>query len=205
MDRATAERQVLLDRCGAIAANHRRYVAMDALLRRTPRAIQTDFFAAAACVTHPSGGLGILDRTVGRWLFTADQREYLSFVHHSLAALNQGWHARLLRGAEVKGCEGRRGRALDHALVDLEQAMFTHATEAFFGVDRTRRAHLLDGLNRCLERNPLLRGPLLEARLRAALARVRTRRRLDLADETQRRSIGHALVDLVRASRVRSR
>jgi hypothetical protein len=204
MDRAAAGRRGVPARCGAIVANHRRYVAMDAQLRRTPCAIQTDFFAAAACVTHPSGGLGVLDGAIGRWLFTRQQREYLRFVHHRLAALNLDWHARLLRGAEVAGCEGRRGRELDHALVDLEQAMFTCATGAFFGVDIARRTRLLDGLSASLERNPLLRCPLLEARLRAALASVRTRRRFDLADETQRRWVGHALVDLVRASRAPS-
>jgi hypothetical protein len=194
--------QVLPAEGGAIGANHRRYLEMDAQLRQTPCAIRTHFFAAAACVTHPSGGLGILDGAIGRWLFTAEQRAFLRFVHHSLAAMNRDWHARLLRGVEVAGCEGRRGRDLDHALVDLEQAMFTRATGAFFGADDARRMRVVDGLSANLRLNPLLRCPLLETRLRAALAAARARCRFDLADEATRRSVGHALVDQVRADRV---
>jgi hypothetical protein len=188
--------------CGAISANHRRYVEMDVQLHETPFAIRTDFFAAAACVTHPSGGLGILDGVAGRWLFTAEQREFLRFVHHALAVLNRSWHARLLLGIEVSGCEGRRGRDLDHALVDLEQAMFTRATGTFFGADDTRRMRVVNGLSANLRLNPLLRCPLLEAPLRAALAAARRRCRFDLADEAARRSVGHALVDQVRADRI---
>jgi hypothetical protein len=195
------DREDVPARGGAIGANHRRYVLMDAQLRATPGAIRTDFFAAAACVTHPSGGLGILDGLAGRWLFGAEQRALLCFVHHALADVNVGWHARLVRGVEVPGCEGRRGQDLDHALVDLEQAMFTRATTGFFGSDTARLGSVLGGINVKLHRNPLLRCPLLDARLRAALASVRMHCRLDLADEAQRRRVGHALVDLVRAGR----
>lgn len=191
----------VIARGGGISANHRRYVRMDAQLHAAPRAIRTHFFAAAACVTHPSGGLGILDCLLGRWLFSAEQRALLCFVHHALADLNAGWHARLLHGVEVQGCEGRRGRDLDHALVDREQAMFTRAAGVFLNADPLRRVRVLDGINATLRGNPLLRGPLVEARLRAALAAARGRCPLDLADEAQRRSVGHALVDLVRAGR----
>jgi hypothetical protein len=195
------DRQDVPARGGAISANHRRYLRMDAQLQAAAGAIRTDFFAAAACVTHPSGGLGIVDGIVGRWLFSAEQRALLCFVHHALADLNAGWHARLLRGVEVPGCEGRRGRDLDHGLVDLEQAMFTRAAGAFLGSDPARRRRVMEGINRRLHRNPVLRCPLLEARLRAALAAARVRCRLDLANEAQRRKVGHALVDLVREGR----
>jgi hypothetical protein len=187
----------------SISANHRRYVAMDACLQRTPRAIRTDFFAAAACVTHPVGGLGVLDGVLGRLVFTPEQSAFLRFVHGSLATVNRSWFARLLHGAEISGCEGKRGPALDHALVDLEQAAFTRAMSDFFGSDDMRRERLMVGINATFHQNPLFRCPLLEMRLRAALAAVRSRCRFDLGDEAQRRSVGHALVDLVRSGRER--
>jgi hypothetical protein len=181
-----------------IRGNHRLYLAMHHRLREAPASIRTHFFAAAACVTHPRGGLGILDGALGRLVFDAEQAAFLRHVHATLARLNRHWFARLRRGLDVRGCEGLRGRALDHALVKLEQARFTRAMAAYFGADAARRERVLSGINVALRQNPLLRSPLLDRRLRAALAVARRRHGLDLGDEEQRCTIGHALVDLVR-------
>lgn len=185
----------------SICANHRRYVAMDARLQRTPLAIRTHFFAAAACVTHPLGGLGVLDGRLAGLVFDPPARAFLRFIHARLAVVNQDWFERLQQGMDVPGCEGKRGTALDHALVDREQAHFTRSMVEFFGSDTQRQARLLAAVNATLHRHPLLRRPLLEERLGAALATVRARRRIDLGDETHRCSVGHALVDLIRAAR----
>jgi hypothetical protein len=184
----------------SVAANHRRYRAMDACLAAAPRAIHTSFFAAAACVTHPLGGLGVLDGALGRWVFGADESALLRFVHGALAGMNHGWFVRLRAGAEVPGCDGLRGRELDHALVELEQARFTSALDDWCANDDARRVRLLAGINEVLRGN-LLRTPLIEPRLRAALATARVHCAFDLGDELQRCSIGHALVDLIRADR----
>jgi hypothetical protein len=199
----SAPRTAAAARAGvSIRANHRRYLAMDACLQAAAGdAIRTHFFAAAACVTHPRGGLGALDGALGRLVFAPGEAAFLRHVHGVLAALNRGWFARLRRGVELAGCEGLRGRALDHALVELEQARFTAAMRAYFGDDAALREATLGGVNRALRRHPLLRPPWLEWRLGAALVASGTRRCRDLADEAQRCAVGHALVDLVRASR----
>ena len=184
-----------------ICGSHRLYLAMDHRLRDAPASIRTYFFAAAACVTHPRGGLGILDGALGRLVFDAEQTAFLRHVHAALVRLNRRWFARLRRGLDVQGCEGLRGRALDHALVALEQKRFTRAMAAYFGADTARRERVTRGINAALRQNPLFRSPLLERRLHAALSVARRRHRLDLGDEGQRRAIGHALVDIVRRSR----
>lgn len=186
---------------GAICTNHDRYLAMDACLLASPGSIRCRFFAAAACVTHPRGGLGVLDGVLGRLVFTAEESAFLRHVHTILAQMNQRWFARLRLGVEIPGCEGLRGRALDHALVDLEQRRFTRAMHDYFKAAPGRQSRAMAGINAVLRRNPLLRSPLLAAPLRRALAVARTRRCIDLGDEAHRRAIGHALVDSIRESR----
>jgi hypothetical protein len=181
----------------AICANHRRYVAMDASLQASPRAISCRFFAAAACVTHPTGGLGVLDSPWARLVFAPDESSFLHHVHGSLVRMNWSWFERLRLGMEVTGCEGLRNRALDHALVQLEQACFTQAMHDHFGADVERQARVMAGINAALHRNPLLRSPLLVRPLREALAAARARHCIDLGDEAQRRFIGEALVDSI--------
>ena len=189
-----------------ICANHCRYLAMDACLGASSQAIQCRFFAAAACVTHPTGGLGVLDGAWRRLVFTGEESSFLHHVHAVLARVNWDWFARLWHGLEVAGCEGLRNGALDHALVDLEQACFTRAMRDYFKDDAERQARLMAGINAALQRNPLLRSPLLVGPLREALSAVRAVRGIDLGDEVQRRAIGHALVDsLAACSRARSR
>ena len=183
-----------------ICANHRRYAAMDVELNTSAHSIRCRFFAAAACVTHPIGGLGILELALGRLLFTAEEVAFLRHVHGVLALLNQRWFGRLRIGLEVPGCEGLRGRKLDFALVSLEQAAFTQAMHDYFSCDATRQAHVMAGINLALNDNLFLRWPLLKPPLRIALATVRRRSGIDLADEPQRRTIGQALVDQIAAN-----
>jgi hypothetical protein len=57
----------------SIRTNHRRYAAMDQVLTRTPGAVASHWFAAAACVTHPRRGLGTLDGPLGRLAFQPAQ------------------------------------------------------------------------------------------------------------------------------------
>jgi hypothetical protein len=180
-----------------ICANHRLYTAMDAALNTDGRRIHCRFFAAAACVTHPRGGLGVLDGPLGSLVFSAEGTAFLHHVHGVLAQLNRGWFERLRRGAEVPTCEGLSGRDLDHALVGLEQRVFTRAMRDYFRHDFPRQARVMGGINLALHTNPLLRSPLLQRPLRAALATVRSRQGIDLADEGQRRAIGQALVDQI--------
>jgi hypothetical protein len=165
---------------GAICTNHGRYLAMDACLLASPGAIRCRFFAAAAWVTHPRGGLGVLDGLLGRMVFTAEESAFLRHVHTVLAQMNRHWFARLRLGVEIPGCEGLRGRALDHALVDLEQRRFTWAMHDYFKAAPESQSRAMAGINAALRRNPVLRSPLLVAPLRA---------------------IGHALVDSIRESR----
>jgi hypothetical protein len=174
---------------------------MDACLLASPRSIHCRFFAAAACVTHPRGGLGVLDGVLGRLVFTAEESAFLHHVHDVLARTNRSWFTRLRLGTDVPGCEGLRGRALDHALVDLEQLCFTHAMHEYFEAEPGRQSRTMAGINAALHRNPLLRSRLLARPLHTALAAARARRCIDLGDEAQRRAIGHALVDSIRGSR----
>ena len=182
-----------------ICANHRRYMAMDVELETSATSIRCRFFAAAACVTHPRGGLGVLDRASGGLLFNAGEVAFLRHVHGALALLNQRWFERLRIGLEVPGCEGLRGRALDHALVGLEQSAFTRAMCDHFSYEAARQARVIGGINLALNENPILRSPLLQPPLRAALAAARRHSGIDLADEPQRRAIGQALVDHIAA------
>ncbi len=182
-----------------ICANHRRYMAMDVELNTSAASIRCRFFAAAACVTHPRGGLGVLDLAFGGLLFNAEEVAFLRHVHGVLALLNQRWFGRLRIGLEVPGCEGLRGRALDHALVGLEQSAFTRAMRDYFSCEAARQARVMGGINLALNDDPLLRSPLLQLPLRAALASTRRQSGIDLADEPQRRAIGQLLVDHIAA------
>ena len=76
--------------------------------------------------------LGVLDRAFGSLLFNAEEVAFLRHVHGALALLNQRWFGRLRLGLDVPGCEGLHGRALDHALVGLEQSAFTRAMRDYF-------------------------------------------------------------------------
>ena len=62
-----------------ICENHRRYMAMDVEINTSAASIRCRFFAAAACVTHPRGGLGILDLAFGDVLFNAEE---VAFLRH---------------------------------------------------------------------------------------------------------------------------
>ncbi|MBW8756982.1 MAG: hypothetical protein JF586_05150 [Burkholderiales bacterium] len=87
-----------------VAANHRRYVAMDRALDATPGAIRSHRFAAAACVTPPWRGLGTLDGPLGRLAFSAAQAAFLRFAHHGLFACNEAWLEQLRRGTTPAPC-----------------------------------------------------------------------------------------------------
>ncbi len=181
-----------------IQANHRCYAAMHAELHASLRGIRCNFFAAAACVTHPRGGLGVLDGAWAPAVIDPQGAAFLRHVHGVLAALNRGWFERLLAGVEVEGCAGLRGRGLDHALVALEQSAFSRVMQAYFGEDAARQARVMGGINLAL-RNPLLRIPLMPRSLRVALRVARRGRQLDLCDEAQRCAIGQMLVDIIAA------
>ncbi len=182
-----------------IQANHRCYAAMHAELHASLRGIRCNFFAAAACVTHPRGGLGVLDGAWAPAVIDPQGAAFLRHVHGVLAALNRGWFERLLAGVEVEGCAGLRGRGLDHALVALEQSAFSRVMQAYFGEDAARQARVMGGINLALRRNPLLRIPLMPRSLRVALRVARRGRQLDLCDEAQRCAIGQMLVDIIAA------
>jgi hypothetical protein len=185
-----------------IPANHARYAAMDRALHGTPGAIPCHWFAAAACVTHPRRGLGVLDHWCGRLVASAEEARFLRHVHHALARMNASWFERLLAGREVPACEGLRGAALDHALVRLEQRAFTRHAQAWFLAHPARRGPVIDRLNDRLRRSRLFRRPLVEPRLGRALERAAARAwPLDLDDEAHRCAVGQALVDVIRAER----
>jgi hypothetical protein len=185
-----------------IASNHARYAAMDRCLQRAGGAIRSDWFAAAACVTHPRRGLGVLDRGCGVLVASAEEAGFLRHVHHALARMNVAWFERLVAGREIPGCEGLRGAALDHALVGLEQRAFTRHAQAWFLARPARRAPVMARLNERLCRSRLFRRPLVEPRLGRALEQAAMLAGpLDLDDEAHRCAVGRALVDLIRAER----
>jgi hypothetical protein len=185
-----------------IPANHARYAAMDRLLHRTAGAIPCHWFAAAACVTHPRRGLGVLDHWCGRLVASAEEARFLRHVHHALARMNASWFERLAAGREIPSCEGLRGAALDHALVGLEQRAFTRHAQAWFLAHPARREPVIGRLNDRLRRSRLFRRPLVEPRLGQALERAAACAwPLDLDDEGHRCAVGRALVDVIRAER----
>lgn len=185
-----------------IPANHARYAAMDRALHRTPGAIPCHWFAAAACVTHPRRGLGVLDHWCSLLVASAEEARFLRHVHHGLARMNASWFERLVAGREIPTCEGLRGVALDHALVGLEQRAFTRHAQAWFLCRPARRGPVIERLNDRLRRNPLFRRPLVEPRLGQALERAAACAwPLDLDDEAHRCAVGRALVDVIRAER----
>ncbi len=184
-----------------IALNHRRYVAMDQCLEREPGAIRSVWFAAAACVTHPVRGLGALDSLLGRLAFSRSQSAFLSFVHVELFALNTRWFDRLQQGRAPIGLEGVDGIELDHAMVDLEQLEFTRAARRCFGGDDTRLATMMTGLNERFRCSLVLRSRVLAHPLPDALRSLRCRTAFDLASETDRRHIGHYIIDRIHRER----
>lgn len=186
---------------GSICANHRRYDAMDRLLARTPGAVASHWFAAAACVTHPRRGLGTLDGPLGRLVFQPAQTAFLRFVHQGLFADNLSWFDQLRGGATPAGFEGLRGRALDHALVDAEQRKFSHLVQQYFHADTQRIDTFMGELSQRFRQSLVLRSRLLPPALREALQQLRAQSAIDMASEAQRRCIGHHLVDRIRAER----
>ena len=184
-----------------ICANHRRYAAMDRTLARTPGAIRSHWFAAAACVTHPWRGLGTLDGPLGRLAFTAAQAAFLRFVHLGLFAHNRAWFRQLRSGTRPAEFGGLQGRALDHAMVDAEQRLFTRLADRHFDHDPASAAPFMCALSERLRHGMVLRSHLLAPALREALDAVRGATAIDMACEAHRRRIGHQLVDSIRRAR----
>jgi len=185
----------------SICANHRRYAAMDRVLARTPGAVASHWFAAAACVTHPRRGLGTLDGPLGRLVFQPAQAAFLRFVHLGLFANNLAWFEQLCHGATPAGFEGLRGRALDHALVDAEQRKFSQLVQQYFHGDAEQIDRSMRELSKRFRQSLVLRSGLLPSALGQALQRLRAESAIDMASEAQRRCIGHHLVDRIRAER----
>lgn len=174
---------------------------MDRALARTPGAVASHWFAAAACVTHPRRGLGTLDGPLGRLAFPAAQASFLRFVHGGLFAHNLAWFEPLRRGEPPAGFEGLRGRALDHALVDAEQRKFSQLVQQYFHDDADRIDPFMHALSLRFRASLVLRSRLLEPALHEALRRLRAGTAIDMACEAQRQCIGHHLVDRIRAER----
>ena len=174
---------------------------MDRALARTPGAVPSHWFAAAACVTHPRRGLGTLDGPLGRLAFSAAQAAFLRFVHLGLFAHNLAWFEQLRRGATPAGFEALRGRALDHALVDAEQRKFSQLVQQYFQGDAGRIEAFMRELSACFRESVVLRSRLLAPALHEALRRSRAEAAIDMASEAQRQCIGHHLVDRIRAER----
>jgi hypothetical protein len=186
---------------GSICANHRRYAAMDRVLVSTPGAVDSHWFAAAACVTHPRRGLGTVDGPLARLVFQPAQAAFLRFVHLGLFANNLLWFQQLRRGVAPPGFEGLRGRALDHALVDAEQREFSQLVQQYFHGDALRIDSFMGELSERFRQSLILRSRLLPSALREALQRLRAESAIDMASEAQRRCIGHHLVDRIRLER----
>jgi len=186
---------------GSIRANHRRYAEMDHLLHSTPGAIRSHWFAAAACVTHPHRGLGTLDGPLGRLAFTDAQSALLRYVHVGLFTHNLAWFQQLRLGVLPAGFEGLRGLALDHAMVDAEQRRFSQLVQQYFRHDSALIDRFMRALSARFGEAIVLRSRLLAPALRAALHRSRAEAPIDMGCEAQRRGIGHALVDRLRAER----
>ncbi len=112
--------------------NHKAYGDMHTALNTKDGAIKSQWFKAAYEVTSYDAIGSVAFYIPNGPYLTNNDEDYLKHVHHELAEINYNNFQSLYHGKEIEGLEGLRGKALDYALVELEQNHVERLTNEYF-------------------------------------------------------------------------
>jgi RHS repeat-associated protein len=189
--------------CTSIRCNSQVYDGMDTSLATgyNSGAIKSDWFAAASHVTSGNGGLGGLDFVPD---FMSDTASYLTSVHHSLAKENYKTFNALVSGSEVPGLQGLRGKDLDYALVNKEQALVTKFTNEYFGSNKDAKGKAFSQINQIFDPQSTLFGNNSNAVQNVIKNSFQQKGiKFDIGNEAHRRELGYGLIDYIHQERNR--
>ena len=113
-----------------ISKRHEAYKLANTLLNQDGSTIKSEWFEAAAIVTawNAIGGAEIWDLSIFTSEYTDD---FLKAGNEFLFPHNMNNLSHLLKGEDIPGMEGLRGKALDYALVEFEQKKVTEFIKSY--------------------------------------------------------------------------
>lgn len=179
------------------------YGRMGFLLRS--RGVDSVWFDAAALVTNETG-VGAADN-LNLWFMNDLTEDFLRNGNMYLTKFNvEDFAGPLMRGEEIRGAEGLRGRARDYRMVEIEQAHVSDFVNRYMaGRSAEERAAIARQINAGFTdfKFPVASGlgaAMRHPALEYALDRVRAAKGadFDFMNESERVALGKAVIDYLR-------
>ncbi|MEQ8602421.1 MAG: hypothetical protein RIB45_03810 [Marivibrio sp.] len=171
---------------------------MDEILQEEDGAVRSHWFGAAADVTSLNS-LGALDSPAGELV---DERaaSVMRAVHHKLAPENFALFDTLRTGELPDDLKGLSGKALDHALVEREQALVQkHLDAELAQFPEAERPEVTGELSRLINLSGLqkfLADELGDPGVRGAVEKTFADGGFDFSKQSHREALGKAMIDL---------